>query len=152
MKSESPEKGNKTVKNLLLLLIAGILLIVLGSVQIYACTCVKNQSQRKLYQNAGAVVTGKIISVETIDQMTQTVRATIEVEQAWKTTVAHQITIVTGDSCAFAFEKDGKYLLYLSKTDANDWSTSVCSGNKKHEQAGKSLGWLKKHGVSGKSQ
>lgn len=128
------------------------MLVILGGVQTYACTCVKNQSERKLYRQAGAVVFGKIISVETIDQKTQTVRATVEVEQAWKTAVTRQITIITGDSCAFVFEKDGKYLLYLSKTDAGDWSTSVCSGNKKREQAGKSLGWLKKHGASGKSQ
>ncbi|MEP6925694.1 MAG: hypothetical protein ABI954_14605 [Pyrinomonadaceae bacterium] len=140
------------MKNLFLLLMSGMMLIVLGSVQTYACTCVKNQSQRKLYQQAGTVVIGKIISLETIDQTTQTVRAMVEVEQAWKTTVAQQITIITGDSCAFAFEKGSKYLLYLSKTDANDWSTSVCSGNKKREQAGKSLSWLKKHGASGKSQ
>ena len=140
------------MKGLFLLLVSGILLVILGSIQTYACTCVKNQSQRKLYQQAGAVVVGTIISVETIDQKTQTTRATFEVEQAWKTDAAAQIIIITGDSCAFVFEKAGKYLLYLSKNDDGNWSTSVCSGNKKREQAGKSISWLKKRVISGKTQ
>lgn len=134
------------LNKLFLLLISLVLLIILGSVQIYACKCVKNQSQTRLYKNAEAIVIGKIMLVETIDQKTQTIQATVEVEQAWKADIARRVIVITGDSCEFVFEKDKTYLLYLSKTDAGDWSTSVCAGNKKQIEAGRSIIWLKKHG------
>lgn len=114
----------------------------------FACQCVNPLSAKSAYQQADLVVLGQLEKMEQIDVRSQTSANTFSISSAWKAAPSRSLVVITGETCAAKFTSGKIYLLYLKRLNANQFSSSRCSGNRERGDANAALAWLKKYGVS----
>lgn len=112
---------------------------------VHACRCLEPSSAASAYKAADVVALGKVVSVTAQPEAERTA-ITLHVTEAWKADLPRSIQIVTGTTCAFPFERDGRYLLFLLRGSDSRFVTERCMGNRALAQAHAFRAWLEKHG------
>jgi hypothetical protein len=109
------------------------------------CRCIE-PSLQSAYKRADSIAQVRIdkVSAPTSDG---TVTAQGEVLTTWKVSLPLHIEIVTGEDCAYPLKAQKIYILYLSKGDTS-WGTYKCRGNRSLREAGQTLRWLNRYGLS----
>lgn len=126
------------------------LLIFLFATNVWACRCVNQIPISTFYAEADLVVLGKVVEIEGDFYGPSGGTAAIQVFGAWKMSVDRQPLLVhTDTSCAFHFEIEEEYLLFLhhDHTGIGKFETHMCLGNLRVIEAEKQLEWLKTNGV-----
>jgi len=74
------------------------------------------------------------------------VRAEGEVLSAWKGELPVVATVVALSDCDYPLAQGEFYLLFLERTEAGDFTTGRCRGNRLRAEASVSLFWLNRFG------
>lgn len=100
----------------------------------FACSCVVDISQNDSFNQAKAVFSGTVLSIQDkegffgIDFSHR--EATIQVRETWKGAAAGVVAVATGrddGDCGFAFQKGEQYLVYAHDT-SGDYKTELGTG------------------------
>ena len=127
---------------------AVFLLLLALPVTSFACRCAGSLPPAAAYRLADTVVLGKTTAVSG-DINREGLTATVRVMQVWKRTVSPEIVVSTTTTCAFSFQANQEYLLYLSwEPHSGRYTTKACVGNQLIAAADQALRWLKKYGRS----
>ncbi|MBK8181831.1 MAG: hypothetical protein IPK63_02485 [Candidatus Competibacteraceae bacterium] len=114
----------------------------------FACRCLEDISPAAAYKYADAVVQGQVQTVRGDINAREGSTASVAVSKAWKMSVSGEIEVLTSKSCAFAFEAETEYLLYLQiLPNGTGYTTRRCAGNKPIAEARKALDWLARRGA-----
>ncbi len=135
------------MNNLTLPLVIAAIVFQFDFTQCFACRCQKKPSVKNQIKTSEMVVTGTILSKETIVieglidnlpyKIPQAFYKILVLEKHKGNFAANTLTIQTtlGDeNCGFDFKIGGKYLIYSSKdqfTKPGNFSTSICTRTRK---------------------
>lgn len=101
---------------------------------VFACSCVVDMSQNDSFNQAKAVFSGTVLSIQDkkgfpgIDFSHR--EATIQVKETWKGAATGVVTVATGrddGDCGFAFQKGEHYLVYAHDA-SGDYQTGLGTG------------------------
>lgn len=113
----------------------------------FACRCPGSISPIAAYKQADIVLWGKVMAVKG-DINKEGATARISVSKVWKKKIRNEVSVLTATTCAFEFQLNEEYLLYLYESpDGKYYTTKKCVGNLPISQAEKALDWLKRHGM-----
>lgn len=122
-------------------LVVGLLLA--GLVQpALACRCT-DPSVKAAYKRADAVARVHILADMTETDV-QVFSTKAHVIKSWKMALPDDITVVTGDDCAYRMTAGEDYILFLSSGGIATYATYQCRGNRKVSDAKHVLKWLNK--------
>ncbi len=111
---------------------------------VFACSCVADISQKDSFNQAKAVFSGKVLSIQDKGRIS----AAIQVEETWKGATAGVVTVATGrddGDCGFDFQTGEKYLVYAydaSRDYQAGLGTNICQRTKLLAQADEDLKML----------
>jgi hypothetical protein len=114
------------------------LLSLAGAETVLACSCAPAPPPAEALQQAAAVFTGTVLSVDT-SGVSSTVR--LRVERSWKGAKCGEVTVVTSaDSaaCGYDFQVGQSYLAYADRQKGK-LSVSLCSRTSLTSQAAEDL-------------
>ena len=125
-----------------------VALILLASVDGFACTCavpepglpLKRQVRMALNESR-AVFSGKVLEVKE-DPETLSVVVRLRVERFWKGSPPGEVHVVTGrggGDCGYHFEVGESYLVYAHKTGEGGLGTNICQRTARLSDASKDL-------------
>lgn len=119
----------------------------------FACSCHQTSMQER-FERSEAVFSNRVIETEVIQPNMFTMKATFQVDRAWKGLSEDTVTIMTptqGSACGYFFEQGRSYLVYAFG-DRHPLSTSSCGGAMPIETAAGHLVFLGQgHVPSGES-
>lgn len=127
------------MRRLLIAMILATTSVPLMASPCLACSCVpppRNQVEREEWaKKARAVFTGKVWNVKgEYNTSYSTVRVRFFVEDAFKGTHKHQVTVRTPDNgamCGYHFEEGKRYTVFAYDKGPKGFKTSLCSGNRR---------------------
>jgi len=125
----------------------GLLALFFGApLVVLACRCQQpTPPPCEAYKSVDLVVTGRVTAVRP-DPATNSVTATVTVLKSWKKRAPAEITVVTGDTCAYQFVVGREDLLYLFAGESGGYTTNRCFGNRAAKSAAKAIQWLNRCG------
>ncbi len=119
---------------------------------VFACSCVADISQKDSFNQAKAVFSGTVLSIQDKEGFLgvnfSRREATIQVGETWKGAVAGAVTVATGrddGDCGFAFQTGEKYLVYAYDASGDyqtGLGTNICQRTKLLAQADEDLKML----------
>ncbi len=126
-----------------------ILFIIIGCVlfsvtSTFACRCV-NPENKDAYAKANVIVQA-IVKDIIISPSGEGGTAVIEVSNCWKTNAPSRMAVVSLTNCAFLWEINKEYILFIFQEKNGIYSSDRCSGNKNIDSSKSLLEWLNKHG------
>lgn len=144
--------------SLLLALLLGFSFVAVVARPAHACSCAGGSDASVAYDGADAVFAGEMVrgGLEDPDPADGTMMGGVEfrVIDAWKGVSEESVVLygqemvyygeieegemVVGSSCAYIFEKGGRYLVYADRYK-DGFRTGTCDGTTKLEDAGKDL-------------
>jgi len=106
------------------------------------CRCTE-PSTGVAYKRADAVARVHVLSgaTETADHAFAT---RVQVTKSWKRTLPEEITVITGEDCAYPLAAGKEYILFLSG-DGTTYGTYLCRGNRGISEAKPVWEWLDKN-------
>ena len=122
------------------------ILMMLAPVEALACRCVEI-GPSAAYPQAAAVVYARVLSVAPVPEGIGTVAA-LDVRHAWKRNVMKSLSVVSLTDCAFEWQAEMEYILFLMEDAPNTYSTGKCLGNRPVDGAADVRTWLDLHATS----
>lgn len=125
-------------------LAAALLFAVLAAPRAFACSCTAPASPQVELENADAVFSGRVLSVEPIGDRGAYRRLAVRfaLESVWKgVPEGEEVTVTTaadGATCGYSFEPGEAYLVY-AYGDPGALSTGLCTRNDRLERAEEDL-------------
>jgi hypothetical protein len=109
-----------------------------------ACRC-KEPPPERAYRDSAAVVRARVTKFVPAPEG-EGGTAILSVLKAWKKDVPTELAVTTLTSCAYPFQEQHDYVLFLVQDHAVLYSTGRCLGNQTLDEAKGLLDWLRKHG------
>ena len=94
---------------------------------VFACSCLAGQSQEAAFEEADAVFSGQVLS---IDAVGGAYTVTFDTGVVWKGTEQRMYEVVTADNsagCGYTFVEDAWYVVYAHEGEGEVLSTGLCS-------------------------
>jgi serine protease inhibitor ecotin len=130
-------------------LVVAVSAFFLATSQAIACRCVEPVAPKAAYRNASVAVKAQVTDLKT-DPAKDATTVTLAVSHRWKQNAAEQIEVVTDTNCAYPFEKNREYVLFLQKDKGMPgYYTARCMGNQPIDKGESMLKWLDKYGKAG---
>lgn len=99
----------------------------------FACSCIEIKSPQAEYEQSNAVFSGKVVDLETTDELYPSKVATFDVYTVWKGISQDSATITTGmggADCGYPFVENVEYLVYAYGEGSDGLGASSCSQTK----------------------
>jgi hypothetical protein len=128
-------------------ILLAVLLLSIGSYEIWGCSCVPEKSVKKAFKAAATVFKGKVVEITKIEGESSIYRVKFNVDLSWKYLTEKEVTIETSQQtslCDYSFTVGEEYLVYAKFDSNKTFKVSVCSRTNPIKSAQEDLKFLKK--------
>lgn len=112
---------------------------------VYSCSCVPTPPPEQAFQDADAVLMGKVISIQNGPGQYY-ITAKLRVSKIWKGERDFSTALITtsddGAMCGFNFQTGKSYVIYAYKNQDGRFQTNNCTRSRSSEHATEDLAYL----------
>jgi hypothetical protein len=131
--------------------VAVAVLTIAAENRAFGCSCMMSGPPCQATWTADVVFVGTVVSIEQIDLQSSSAIVKLQVERGFVNSVTGGVVVLTmgPGNCSYSFKAGGKYLVYASRTESSELTTSICSRTRPIAEAQEDLRYLTTMGASG---